>query len=82
MARMPDGMFSNQKSILGQILESLAMVGVGIFYGHLVHFTVFWYILWTFGPFYGLLVYFFDIWYILRQFGIFFHVLVLIPKKS
>jgi hypothetical protein len=30
-------------------LEGLAKEDVGIFYGHLVHFTVFCYILWTFG---------------------------------
>jgi hypothetical protein len=30
----------------------------GIFYGHLVHFTVFCYILWTFGIVRGNLVYF------------------------
>jgi hypothetical protein len=34
------------------------MEDVGIFYGHLVHFMVFWYILWAFGIFYGNLVYF------------------------
>jgi hypothetical protein len=31
---------------------------VGMFYGHLVHFTVFCYILWTFGIVCGNLVYF------------------------
>jgi hypothetical protein len=77
---LPDGLFSNQKSKFGSILEGLAMVrglsqrpnlpedlrqrgtfggplkkeglameDVGIFYGHLVHFTVFCYILWAFG---------------------------------
>jgi hypothetical protein len=34
------------------------MEDVGIFYGHLVHFTVFCYILWTFGIVRGNLVYF------------------------
>jgi hypothetical protein len=34
------------------------MTDVGIFYGHLVHFTVFSYILWTFGIYRGNLVYF------------------------
>jgi hypothetical protein len=33
------------------------MEDVGIFYGHLVHFTVFCYILWTFGIVRGNLVY-------------------------
>jgi hypothetical protein len=34
-----------------------------MFYGHLVHFTVFCYILWTFGMVRGNLVYFFPFWY-------------------
>jgi cellobiose-specific phosphotransferase system component IIC len=34
------------------------MEDVGIFYGHLVHFTVFCYILWKFGVVHGILVYF------------------------
>jgi hypothetical protein len=34
------------------------MEDVGIFYGHLVHFLVFCYILWTFGIVRGKLVYF------------------------
>jgi hypothetical protein len=46
---LPDGLFLNQKSKIGQILEGLAPEDIGIFYGHLVHFTVFCYILWTFG---------------------------------
>jgi hypothetical protein len=36
------------------------MEDVGIFYGHLVHFTVFCYILWTFGIASGNLVYIFS----------------------
>jgi hypothetical protein len=39
------------------------------FYGHLVHFVVIWYILWSFGTFCGHLVHFVVIWYI-------FHILV------
>jgi hypothetical protein len=35
----------------------IAMEDVGIFYGHLVHCTVFCYILWTFGIVRGNLVY-------------------------
>jgi hypothetical protein len=35
----------------------------GIFYGHVVHFTVFSYILWTFGIVRGHFVYFFPFWY-------------------
>jgi hypothetical protein len=40
-------------------LEGLAMEDVGIFYGHLVHFTIFCYILWTFGLVCKNLVYFY-----------------------
>jgi hypothetical protein len=39
-AGLPDGLFSNQKCKFGNILEGLAMQDVGMFYGHLVHFTV------------------------------------------
>jgi hypothetical protein len=39
------------------------MEDVGIFYGHLVHFTVFCYMLWTFGTVRGHLAYFFPFWY-------------------
>jgi hypothetical protein len=60
---LPDGLFSNQKSNFGEILEGLAMEDVGIFYGHLVHFTVFCYILWTFGIVLGNLIYFSPFWY-------------------
>jgi hypothetical protein len=41
------------------------MNDVGIFYGHLVHFKVFSYILWTFGIVHGNLTYF-------SRFGIFY----------
>jgi hypothetical protein len=37
---LPDGIFSNQKSQFGYILEGLAMEDVGILYGHLVFFVV------------------------------------------
>jgi hypothetical protein len=37
---------------------------VYIFYGHFVHFTVFWYILWSFGIVCGHLVNFFPFWYV------------------
>jgi hypothetical protein len=37
------------------------MKDVGIFYGHLVHFTVFCHILWAFGIAWGNLVYFFPV---------------------
>jgi hypothetical protein len=39
------------------------MEDVGIFYGHLVHYTVFCYILWTLGIVRGNLVYFPPFWY-------------------
>jgi hypothetical protein len=39
------------------------MEDVGTFYGHLVHFTHFCYILWTFGRVRGNLVYFSPFWY-------------------
>jgi hypothetical protein len=75
---LTDGIFSNQKSRFGLILEGLAMDDVGMFYGHLVYFMAIWYILWLFGIFYGYLVYFMVIlvylmviWYILWLFGIF-----------
>jgi hypothetical protein len=35
----------------------------GMFYGHLVHFKVFCYILWAFGVVHGNLVYFLPFWY-------------------
>jgi hypothetical protein len=58
---LPVGLFSNQKSKFGEIFEGLAMKDVVVFYGHLVHFTVFCYILWTFGIVCGNLVYFFRV---------------------
>jgi hypothetical protein len=36
---LPDGIFSNQKSNFGQILEGLGMKKVGIFYGLLEYIT-------------------------------------------
>jgi hypothetical protein len=54
---MPDG-FSNLKSLLGLILDSLTMEYVGIFYGHLVFFVAILYILWPSGIFYGYLTFF------------------------
>jgi hypothetical protein len=61
---LPDGLFSNQKSKFGQILEGLALEDVGIhifghflrsfviLYEHLVSFVVIWYIFpfWYFVP--------------------------------
>jgi hypothetical protein len=53
---LPDGIFSNQKSQLGEIVDVLAMEDVGIFYGHLACFTANFYILLPFGMFNGYLV--------------------------
>jgi hypothetical protein len=53
---MPDGRFSYQKYQFGYILESLGMVNVGEFYGHLEYFTHFWYVSWSFGIFFPVLV--------------------------
>jgi hypothetical protein len=39
------------------------MEDVGMFYGHVVHFTVFCYILLTYGKVCGNLVYFIPFWY-------------------
>jgi hypothetical protein len=60
---MPDALFSNQISKFGKFLEGLEMEDVGIFCGHLVHFTVFCYILWTSGIVRGNLVHFPPFWY-------------------
>jgi hypothetical protein len=54
---LPDGLFSSQKSRLGDILEGLGMGNV-LFYDHLEYFTVIWYNLWQFGIVCGHLVYF------------------------
>jgi hypothetical protein len=61
---LPDGIFSYQKSQFGYILEGHAMEDVGIFYGHLVHLTAIWNILWTFN---GYLVYIFTVFGMLGQ---------------
>jgi hypothetical protein len=50
------------------ILSILRPNGI-LFYGHLVHFVVIWYILWSFGTFGGHLVHFVVIWYIFPPFG-------------
>jgi hypothetical protein len=47
--------FQTQNPNLGKFWR---VEDVGIFYGHLVHVTVFCYILWTFGIVRGNLVYF------------------------
>jgi hypothetical protein len=57
-ARLPDGLFSYQKSQLGYILEGLVMEYAGVFYDHLEYFTAILYILWPFGTACVHLVYF------------------------
>jgi hypothetical protein len=42
---LPDGIFSYQKCPNEFILEGLGMENVGIFYGHLVYFSPFWYVI-------------------------------------
>jgi hypothetical protein len=41
--------FQTENTILGKILEGLVIKDVGIFYGHLVHFVVIWYVFSRFG---------------------------------
>jgi hypothetical protein len=55
---LPDGIFPNQKSQFGHILEGLALEDVGMFYGLLAYFAAIWYVVRPFGVFYGHLVYF------------------------
>jgi hypothetical protein len=58
---LPDGIFSNQKSLFGYLPEGLAMEVIvrpfGLFYGHLVYFVAIWYVFWLFGIF-------FPFWYV------------------
>jgi hypothetical protein len=63
MSGLPDGIFSDQKSQFGQILEGLRIENVGICYGHWAYFTAIWCILWQFGK---VVV----IWHIFPHFGI------------
>jgi hypothetical protein len=60
---LPDGMFSNQKSKFGQILDGIGMEKVGKLVGHLEYNTDIWYILCPFGNLVA-------IWYIFHHFGI------------
>jgi hypothetical protein len=55
---LPDGLFSQQKSQFGYILEGLEMKHVGVFYDTSEYFMAIWYILWPFGIVCGHLVYF------------------------
>jgi hypothetical protein len=55
---LPDGIFSNQKSQFGYILECFAMEDVGTFYGNLVYFTAILYIVTS---------YIFPFWYVVPR---------------
>jgi hypothetical protein len=55
---LPDGLFSNQKSLFAYILEGLIRESVNIFYDHLVYFRAIWNNLWQFGKVCGHLVHF------------------------
>jgi hypothetical protein len=57
-AGLPDGLFSNQKSQFGEILEGLAIGNLGLFYDRLVYLKAIGNILWPFGIFCGHFVYF------------------------
>jgi hypothetical protein len=42
VAGLPDGLFSNQKSQVGKILEGLILENVCEFYGHLEYYMEIW----------------------------------------
>jgi hypothetical protein len=44
MTGLPDGLFSNQKTQFGYILEGLGVENVDIFCGHLKYFTTMWFV--------------------------------------
>jgi hypothetical protein len=71
-AGLPDGLFSNQKSQYGYLLEGLAMQNLGIFYDHLVYFT-------AIANIFGHLVYFPQPWYFVPRLGIFYQNLATLP---
>jgi hypothetical protein len=58
LAGLPDGLFSNQKSQFGYILEGLKLENVYIICGHSEYFTGIWDILRPFGTFCVRLVHF------------------------
>jgi hypothetical protein len=60
---LPAGLFSNQKSQFGSILEALTLEKLGTFYDHFVYFM-------AVGNVYGHLVYFVVILHIIPRFGI------------
>jgi hypothetical protein len=58
---LPDGLFSNQKSQFGHILEGFETENVFIFYDNMECLMAIWYNLWQFGIVCGHWVYFFHI---------------------
>jgi hypothetical protein len=60
---VPDGLFLNQKSQFGKILERHKLENVHLSCGHLEYFTEILEILWLFGTFCVRLVHFFWFWY-------------------
>jgi hypothetical protein len=61
-AGLPDGLFSNQKSQFGKILEGHRLENIDTFNCHLKYYQPIWYIL-RFGKFCVNLVRFFLFWY-------------------
>jgi hypothetical protein len=59
--------FQTKNPNLGKLFEGLEMEDVGMFYGHLVYFTLIWSILWSFGICLGYLVYFSTFWYVVPR---------------
>jgi hypothetical protein len=64
---LPEGLFSNQKSQFGKILEGLGMEKVGVFFIHLKYITAIWYILWPFGNLVAIWYIFPPFWYIVSR---------------
>jgi hypothetical protein len=65
---LPDGVFSNQKSQFGKILEGLRMETVGVFYSHLdcTYYALLVYFM-VISLFCGNLVWFSPIWFIVSR---------------
>jgi hypothetical protein len=61
-AGLPDGLFSNQKSKFGYILEGHGMDNVFAFYYHLKYFMAIWYNLLQFGIVCGIFSQFWYVW--------------------
>jgi hypothetical protein len=67
VAGLQDGIFSNQKSLFGYILEIFGIGNVGIFCGHLEYFSTIWYVSCPFGIFCAHLVTFSPFWYVVSR---------------